>query len=230
MEKNLKNLINGVKPKRSNHQPLAAVLNDNRIAVANALEDPSLSAPLQAFSYPAERITEGKTKVESAETAYNAQRTAYDMQYNAVLAFNEARKAAEDSYNKYVYVARMLFKDDPYTMTLLHLSGKRKRMFGVWVQDSFLFYSIALNNPGILESFAACHVTAEDLAAGRDLVETARKAEVEKEKARAEAQKATETRDTAFTAMGEWMMSFLNIARLAFIDDRQQLEKLRIKA
>ena len=60
-------------------------------------------------------------------------------------------------------------------------------------------------------------------------MEAVESAEAGQEREKSEAQQATEHRDVAMDALDEWMSDFISIARVAFEDDPQQLEKLHVR-
>lgn len=216
--------------KKSTYETMEAQLRTNRVAIDLALEDTTLHAPLLQFGYDQERIREGEVKVAFAEENYHKQIIAYEAQHNATLLFNDAWKEADDFYVRLVKVARVAFKDNPGIYNQLHLTGDRARSFDDWVPQTTHFYHNALDTPEIVEGFARFNVAIETLTRGRELLEKSRKNDKENERLKAEAQKATDLRDQAFADMNSWMADFIKIARLAFENDRQQLEKFGIVA
>jgi hypothetical protein len=52
--------------------------------------------------------------------------------------------------------------------------------------------------------------------------------EDDREEERSDAQEATETRDAAVAELEAWMSTFHTVARIAFTDRPQQLEKLKL--
>lgn len=210
------------------YETMETRLKTNRVTIDLSTEDTSLHGPLAVYGYDQPRILVGDGKVTLAEQTYHLQKRAYEDQYNATAAFEEAWQEADAFYLRMRKVAMVAFKDNAGIRTRLLLSGERARYFNKWLPEGIHFYENALNNPKIIEGFASFNITAETLQQGLDLVKNTREKDKIQEKLKAEAQKATKDRDAAFDDMDDWMADFLDIARIAFADDSQQLEKFGI--
>jgi len=213
---------------KSYYKTMESRLKTNRVTVGLCIEDTALHGPLAVYGYDQPRILVGDGKVTLAEKTYHDQKRAYEDQINATTAFNEAWKEADDFYMRVRKVAKVAFKADNKIQEQLHLSDPHARAFEKWLPETIHFYENALNSPKILEGFAVFNITAETLQQGLDLVGNTREKDKIQEKLKAEAQKATKDRDAAFDDMDGWIADFLNIARIAFADDSQQLEKFGI--
>jgi hypothetical protein len=166
----------------------------------------------------------------TAEEWYHKQLQAYEQQYEATVNLEALMKEANQELQRLLSVARVAFKDSVNIQTQLHLKGRRSEVFGVWVHETEHFFKNCLNTPVILEGFAKFNVAAEDFQRGQEKVEAVKVANSTQERLKGEAQRATEKRDAALNELRPWMNDFYRIARLAFADDRQQLEKFKIVA
>ena len=90
------------------------------------------------------------------------------------------------------------------------------------------FYANALGNADTLAGLARFGITQEQLEAAQASLDEVEVASAAKQREMGEAQKATQTRDAAVDALEDWMSDFIAIARIAFEEDAQQLEKLGI--
>jgi hypothetical protein len=164
----------------------------------------------------------------TSEEWYHKQLQAHEKQLEATVKLEELQEEANEALQRLLSVARVAFKDDVNIQAQLHLKGRRSEVFGIWVHETEHFYMNAMNTPAVLEGFAGFNVTLEDLQGGQDKLEAVKAANSEQERLKGEAQRATEKRDAALNVLRPWMSDFYRIARLAFADDPQQLEKFQI--
>jgi hypothetical protein len=216
--------------KTSRYETLAEELTRYRVGLDNGLNDTSLHPPLLRYGYDIPRIRVGEGLWMTAEDWYHKQLQAYEKQLEATVKLEELKKEANDELQRLLSVARLTFKDDINIQAQLHLKGRRSEVFGVWVHETEHFFINCLNTPAVLEGFGRFNVTPEDLQGGRDMLEAVKAANSEQERLKGEAQRATDKRDAALDELRPWMYDFYRIARLAFADDRQQLEKFKIVA
>lgn len=210
--------------------PIDVQLNDARVATENAQADPELQAGLAARGYEAAQLAEGAALYEAAQAAQDDYAREYAEQYDATDALTEARAAADEVYPDHVELARIAFKRDRAARQALALDGRRRRTTAGWLRQAQQFYTNALADDALQEGLARFKVTPEELAEGRDLVAAVGTADSDQEREKGEAQKAREDRDEALDALDDWMDDFRDVARVAFRDDPQQLEKLGILA
>lgn len=210
--------------------PIDVQLDDARVATENAQADADLQAGLAARGYEAAQIAEGAALYEAAQDAQDTYAREYAEQYEATDDLAKAQTAANAVYPAHVELARIAFKRDRAAYQALALDGRRRRATAGWLRQAQQFYTNALADDALQEGLARFKVTPEELAGGRDLVAAVATADSVQEKEKGEAQKAREDRDKALDALDDWMDDFRDVARVAFRDDRQQLEKLGILA
>lgn len=216
------------KKKKNCYETLADRLRTSRVAIDIALSDTSLQVPFASYGYDITRITEGSDLLRSTDESFHEQLRAYERYKTAFYQFDQAYQTANDEYMRLLKIARFAFKDNTPVQVQLHLEGDRERRFGEWVHQTEHFYGNALSNQEIIDGMAAFGVTLETLQAGQQLVLEAITADTLREKMNAEAQGSTEKRDAKFRELRDWMSTFTGIAKLAFANDRQQLEKFGI--
>ena len=212
------------------YRPPEERLDRARVALDNAQTDPALQDGLAAFGYDAARLQEGQGLLAAAQGAQEAHAAEYGDQYAATDELRAARETAETTYMRHVKVARVAFSEDRDARSALMLDGRRKRPLGAWLRQAHTFYQNALASEDLLAGLARFGITAEDLQAAQAQLDTLETADTRQEKEKGEAQRATQQRDEAVDALDAYMSDFRNIARVAFEEDPQQLEKLRISA
>jgi hypothetical protein len=212
------------------YETLAEELTRYRVVLDNAQNDTSLHPPLASYGYDLPRLQVGDGLWKTAEEWFHKQQQTYEKQYEATVNLEKLFDEANQELQRLLGVARVAFKGDVNIQAQLHLNGRRSEVFGIWVHETEHFFINSLNTPAILEGFVNFNVSAEDLQRGQEKVEAVKAANSHQEKMKGEAQRSTEMRDTALEELRAWMYDFFKIARIAFADDRQQLEKFKILA
>jgi hypothetical protein len=97
------------------------------------------------------------------------------------------------------------------------------------VAQAHQFYTYALSDADIQERLVEFGITQAMLEAGRRQIEAVNEYEARRQQRQSAAQDATRMRDETLAALDKWMMAFTKIARVAFEDRPQFLEKLGSK-
>src|SRR5215212_9773251 len=97
------------------------------IAIGTALAEPSLAPALAGFGYSAERLRQGGSLRESALALYQRQKGAYGDSQTANDAYAAAQGLAQETYMRYVKVARVALEAERGALQKLSLTGQRKR-------------------------------------------------------------------------------------------------------
>ena len=95
-----------------------------------------------------------------------------------------------------------------------------------WLETIRKFYTTLNEDAALLQKLARFKVTAEDVTAGLAQITVVEKARAEFLRESGESQAATDTKDTAFAQLDEWMGEFYAVARIALEDKPQLLEVL----
>jgi hypothetical protein len=201
-----------------------------KIAISNALADPTLRTALEAYGYTASRLQQGNALREQVRTFYEQQKGEYAELFAASDALEAAQQQAKGTHMRYVKVARVALKDDRRASQKLDLATQRKRPRAGWVAQAHQFYTHALSDAAILDRLADFGITQAMLEAGRQQVDAVSEYEVTRQQRQGAAHDATRARDEMIAALDTWMKDFTKIARVAFEGRPQFLEKLGIKA
>jgi hypothetical protein len=212
------------------YETIAEELNKFRVALDNSLTDASLQGPMAAYGYTIDRIQENRTLLTTIKSLSEAQLRGYGLQYEATIFVNRLRERANQEYVRLLKIARVAFKNTPGVSVQLILSRRRAKSLGDWIQQANLFFDNSLGNPEILAGFSTFNITADVLQAAKVMVEEVKTAETRQEDLKGESQRATDLRDKTFEELKVWMSGYVQIARIAFSNDRQQLEKLGVVA
>lgn len=198
------------------------------VALANIEADPQIQAAFAAYGYDTERLNVGRQLYTTATQLQQQQHAKRGAQIGATEQAKAAVDAANDAYMRFVKVARVALKEQRGALVSLDLVGKRKETLAGWVGQAKQFYATALVNEAILAHLAEYGITVAKLRAGQQQFAAVEAAIVAQKQHRGTAQQATNERNAAMRALDAWYGDFLKIARVAFADDAQQLEKLSV--
>jgi hypothetical protein len=198
------------------------------IALSNALGDRSLAAALAAYGYTAERLRQGVALHENALALYQRQKVEYGDLRTTNDAYTAALAQAQETYIRYVKVARIALDGEHGALQKLSLTGVRKRPHAGRLAQTQQFYANALSDPVILGRLAVFGITQAVLEAGQHQVEAVVAGNAARRRHQGAARDATRARGVAMAALDAWMRDFIQIARVALRDRPQFLGKLGV--
>lgn len=217
-----------VRPQKHRSRRIADRLNAMQVAIDNTINNVELFTVLSAYGYSMERLEEGRRLYQSVLKLHLEQKAGYGNKHTNVDAFQRAWDQANTTYVRLVKVARVALKDYRGDWHALALGGERERTFAGWVAQAQQFYTNALANPDTLQRLAAYGITQAKLEAGQTAVLAAEMTNAEQKNGKGVAQHATQARDAALSELTRWYTDFITIARIAFEDQPQSLEKLGV--
>jgi hypothetical protein len=197
-------------------------------AIHNSLEDPVVLETLSPYGYNETKINEGKTLYEELDTLIRKQKKEYGDQYEATNALYKVWGEADGLYMNAVKVARVAFKDNTKAQNTLRLFERRKQTISGWLEQATVFYNNLVEDEELKKAMALYGYNDAKLTAERGVLEKVIKANRDQDKEVGDAQQATKNRDEKMDALDDWMSDFIAIARVAFTEKPQLLEKLGI--
>lgn len=203
-------------------------LNQYRRAIELSLTDETLKQYAGEYGYSPERLADAKALLEETETLYEDFKSKQASQRAATRALKEAKKKANDLIQHFLQTLRLAFKDNLDTLDALGIRGTRKQAFGDWVAQNKLFYNKILAMPQVSEELAKYNVTPEQLNEGKQMLLDTIAADTHQEDIKAEAQRATESKNKSFRKLKTWMSKYFKVMKVALEEDPQLQEKLGI--
>ena len=201
-------------------------LHSAEVAIENSLGDTTVLGALGEFGYDKAAILKGRSLCVEARKKFEAHKVEYGEQYAATAELERVWKESGRVYMRSIKVARIAFKNDEKARTALILGGTRKVSLAGWLDQSRTFYANLLEDQGFVDAMARFGYNRKKLEAESSLVQEVSRANLAQEREKGDAQKATEVRDDKLDALADWISDFRAIARVAFEDDPQMLEKL----
>jgi hypothetical protein len=203
---------------------IAQSLNNAQLAIVNSLADAEIKAAVAEFGYTPARLREGLALYEAALAAVNAQKAARSDQKIATAEVQAVYLTARSAYQAAAKVARATLDDGG--LATLGLTGNTPRDVAGLTQAGYTLFDNAARN----ELLADYGYTASRLASERAKLEALDAAQQTQQRAKGNAQQATQDRDAALADLNEWVAQYLKIARVALADRKSLLEKLGVSA
>lgn len=197
-----------------------------QVAISSALTDPTLQAALANYGYDVSRLHEGQHLRDTAHALYQQQKDGYGNLRKAKDARATAYMQAQETYARYLTVAKVAFKRDRGTLHKLYPPVRRNYTIAGWLARTRQFYTSALSDPHALSALARYGITSEMLEAGARQIDTVEACNVTQQQCKGAAQDATRMRNLAMVDLDEWLRDFKTIARIALNERPQFLEKL----
>ncbi len=209
---------------------LAQFIESSRVLIGNARAVPELSTALAAYGYDEGRFAEGLRLLAEAEALIHRRSKEYGEQQEATAAAEQARAVVESAYMKSLKVARVALADEPLANASLKLGGPRKETLVGLIDQAGTFYANILQEPAFVAKMLRFGYTQQKILAEMALVEELRKRMQVQAREMGEAQAATMERDRKVAELDSWVADLRAIARVAFYESPQELEKLGILA
>jgi len=198
-----------------------------RTGIANAQKPGLFHQYVEEYGYNETRLDEGMALVTDTDTARTNQKVAIALKIQKTREADELWYEANKLYKHHMVIGREEFQDNPHLLDVLGFYGERKEDFGGWKEQTMRLYK-NIDIPGVLEGYARHSITREDLEAGEQAVLAWEQAIAERNKAKAEAERATELKDKAFKKLLIWWRSFVKVVDVALQGDPQLKEQVNI--
>jgi hypothetical protein len=109
-------------------QNLETNLDRARIAIENALSNPTIQTYLSEYGYSKEKLQAGQQLYQTALDLQQKQRREYGEQIEATAERDKLWDIAHATYMKFVKIARIAYKNNTGIATQLGINGNRKEV------------------------------------------------------------------------------------------------------
>lgn len=194
----------------------------------NALGDPEMLSGFEIHGYTAEKLGEGKTVLDVVKQKQITKNTAHAAKHAATQIFRTNRQAAHKFFMRLVGFSNVAFSADTETREKLGIHKRIPAKYADWLITVEQFYTVLLTDESLQTKLAAIGIKLEEFQAGHQLVldtKAAANARVQKD---GKAQQSTKERNIEFHKLEDFMSNCISIAKLAFDDKPQFLERLGI--
>lgn len=205
-----------------------AALEDYRVAIQNAVNQPAIAASLDKIGYGPEKMREGVALLAKTIASRDNKNKAKNRKNEAYRIFTSKRVQLNKSFTLHRKLAKILFRKDEVTSRNLYISMMVPRTYSPWINVVKLFYKNAAASADIQMKLNQLKLSAEDIMSALELVQETENARADYFRARGVSQNATQIKDEAMFALNEWMRDFYKIARIALVQNPQLLEVLGV--
>ena len=202
------------------------ILEQYRVSLENVDTQPEIKAELEEFGYDQMKIGEGKQIYSATRKAYDDNKREDDETTQASSTFKAEKEKLDNNYSLLRKKAKVVFSKDADASSKLSIDSAMPKAYISWLEMIRKFYTTLNEDAVLLQKLTRFKVTAEDVAAGLAQITVVEKARAEFLRESGESQAATDTKDTAFAQLDEWMGEFYAVARIALEDKPQLLEVL----
>ena len=218
----------GESKRRKTWQTFDKLITDFRAAIEISGEEGEFREIIEYHGYTPERRQKGLQLISDTVAADKNQKDNRAEKNEAARAARTLKRKAQETLSKCVASARLAFVDDPNTLELLGLSGKRDNSFGTWAAFGSRFYEKSLEIPARQEALANYNVPLELLQQGQQEVANAVEADKVKRSKKADAEVATAYKNELYRTLRTWMRDYYSVVEIAFRENPQLKEKVGI--
>lgn len=197
-----------------------------KLAFTNA-KDPEILSELQTVGITETMLDDYLTEITNLEQLSQKQKLEYGEQYAETDKYNLKKAEIDALFTRHRNLAKIAFKGDRQANTTLGIDAGRKQAFAPWFQQISNFYSQILANPAFKTKAEAVNIKEADITALQNSLQEVSDLKNSQKKELGEAQKATDTRDTAVDLLYPKYTQLIAFAKVLF-QDNQTLEKLGV--
>lgn len=204
-------------------------LEQVRIALRNAMDDPQLLSTLSLYGYGMERLQEGMAYYETANAQLQSQNDANFAKTKTLRSFEKNWETARFYLQSDLKVAQFVLSKDESMDPLLPVNTPNSRNFDKWREHAKSFYLGLRKDPELQAAVASMGLSAERIEIGIERLRA-----LEEERRAIQSQKGNtndsrKRRSAAFQELHHWMIRFRKIARVAFEAQPGYLSSLGIQ-
>jgi len=204
---------------------MASFLESSRLLIANASGLGEVAAVLGGYGYDEARLAAGSRLLAETEALVRRQEKEYGGRHEATDEAEKARSGLDAAYMKTLKVARVAFADDAKVSAALKLYGPRKQSQAGWLDQTSAFYANLQSDEKLLRKMSQYGYSAQKIREEETLLEALHAKIQLRAKGTGQAQTATRERDRKIKELDSYVSNLRAIARVAFYESPQELEK-----
>jgi hypothetical protein len=209
---------------------MADFLQGAKTLIENAAGLPEIAQALALYGYDSGRFEEGRRLWAEADALAKRQSLDSGGRFEATQEFDKAWAQANGAYMKALKVARVAFGEEPKAIAALKLYGPRKQSLAGWLEQAETFYSNLAADSALSGRLLRYGYASAKLGAEAASIEAVRQRTQAKVQGSGTAQASTAARDKKLRELDAWVSELRTIARVAFYESPQELEKLGLMA
>lgn len=192
--------------------------------IQNIVNSEELQKLFAAYGFPLRRIKEGETRLKTARELHQLREELAESQYDANQQWKGDFQRAKRSYQEYVTLVRMVYREQPDVLRKLRIHQAIPTTQQEWLDQARFFYTKAPAYIAPLEERFG--LKPEEWSQALVEIHSLISAKHGRLQHKAHAQRATQQRDEALIELTNWIKELKYIARVALKDDPQLQEAL----
>ena len=203
-------------------------IHRHRILIGNGIQDPVISERMACYGYTQEKMKQASLmhqEVEKTNQQNHFKHGDYDQSKNKL---KKAKKAFHKAYIVDLEFARIALAKQPNLLDRIGASGRRQKAVATYLYEAKWFYRSLANDESLLNMMSVYGYTKETIRQRQKEIENIYRLMEKKVRASGEAQHSTQVRNRKLRELDLWVSEYKKVARLAFREDPQYLEKLGI--
>lgn len=202
----------------------ATLLEQYRVALENAINQPKIAAEMAELSYDAKKITEGQQLLSKTREMYDFNKQEDSETVEASALFKKEKETLNIQFKKHRKKAKAIFLKNPEILKKINIDSTVPYVYTNWIENARQFYTQI--DRDILQQLAPLKITQQDITDSLAQIEIVEKARAEYLREVGESQDATKQKDAAIAKMNDWMQKFYAIANIALEEHPQLIEAL----
>ncbi|MGD1889261.1 MAG: hypothetical protein ACFB15_01455 [Cyclobacteriaceae bacterium] len=182
---------------------------------------PELQKVLKTFSWDEAKMQIGQDLGAKVLDWIKQQQNTQEQAQEAQKVFQDAKRSLNAFYKSHIRVARFVYADDRIELKKLMLVGPRSNRYSSWLEQVRVFYALVDQ-----KNLAKYGLMKEEISQVQQILDKLLDLEVLRNQARWQAQQTTDNKNEAVVEMRNWYRRFIQIARLACVDNPQLLESI----
>ncbi len=216
----------GKKTSRNQYVSSEQLIAKMKVAFTNA-KQPEILPELATVGITETQLDDYLADITVLEQLSQQQKQEYGEQYAETDKFNRKKEEIDTVFTRHRNLAKIIFKGDRQANATLGIDAGRKQAYAAWYQQVSNFYAQILANPNFKTKAASVNIDVAAITAQQTALQEISALKESQKKELGEAQKATETRDTALDLLYPKYTQLIAFAKVLFADD-QTLEKLGV--
>jgi len=189
---------------------------------------PEIFPVMETVGYTAEKVAGMTAELSQLETLCQGQIKEYADQDAEQEKFDIKRAAINDTFNKHRSLTRVLFKGDIHAWVSLQLDTANPKAYPAWAQLLTNYYAQIAATPALQAKVQTLGITAAAVSAQATALLDLQTLKESLRKETAEAQTATDTRNSAFDALYPQFSEYIKYAKI-LLAGNQALEAIGVK-
>lgn len=141
----------------------AETLEQYRVALDNAVNQPEIASTMAEFGYDEAMINEGKILLTKTRQAFDFNKKEDDETTESYSNFATSRENVTKAYTLHRKKAKVIFKNEPTTLSKLALTGSLPTSYINWLETVKKFYAVASTDTTIQSKLLRLKVTPEEI-------------------------------------------------------------------